>query len=82
MLHYPRNMFQFDYSFLSLLSSTWDAPKSLSISNSSFTHFLHDFHSIVELSQFGALISISNTTFTKISSCGAVLNSLDLIPVF
>ena len=75
-------MFQFDYSFAQLLSTPWPAPKALTITHCSFTHFLHNFQSIIELPYFGAVIEVSNSEFSKISSCGAIMNSLDFVPVF
>ncbi len=53
-----------------------ETPPTILISNSEFRHFFYDFNSLVEMNKFGSIVTIQNSKFEHLSSCGSILTNL------
>ncbi|TNV88206.1 hypothetical protein FGO68_gene9945 [Halteria grandinella] len=65
---------KFDVGSKTLLSSS-KSPPTLTLINSTFQNFLFQFNSLIQLNPFGGYIVIQNSTFERISSCGAIIKN-------
>lgn len=64
-------LFQFDLSLKTQLTS----PPTLTLKGCSFKNFFQEFNSLIETNAYGGHIVIQDTTFERISSCGAVIRN-------
>ena len=65
---------QFDYnSAVASLSS----PKALQIEGSEFRYNFGTYYNLIEVRSIGANVTISETQFHHISSCGAVIGNIE-----
>ncbi|CDW89500.1 UNKNOWN [Stylonychia lemnae] len=65
------SLIQFDISNQTTLAS----PQFLNIENVRFENFIYDFNTIIEINDLGGHISMINTSFTNINSCGSVIRN-------
>ena len=49
--------------------------QSLTFSNCVFKNFIYDFNTFIELNSWGGTVSISSTTFDRMSNCGSILRN-------
>lgn len=59
---------------------TFTDPSILIISNSEFHNFFYDFNAIVNPNQFGSIITITDTIFSRISNCGSIVKNYNNYP--
>jgi len=62
---------KFDLSTRTMLT----APPTLTITNVQFKNFLYEFNSFIELGDYGGFVTITDSTFTNMNTCGAVLRN-------
>ncbi|CDW87732.1 UNKNOWN [Stylonychia lemnae] len=65
------SLIQFDISSQTSLGS----PQTLILQNVGFENFAYDFNTIIELNDFGGHITLINTSFININSCGSVIRN-------
>ena len=74
LLPVPNAFIEFDYnSAVASLSS----PKTLNIEGCEFRHNFATYYNLVEVPSIGANLTISETSFHHISSCGAVIGNVE-----
>ena len=70
----PNAFIQFDYnSAVASLSS----PKELLIQGCEFKHNFGTYYNVVEVPSIGANVTIKDTQFHRITSCGAVIGNIE-----
>ena len=74
LLPVPNPFIQFDYnSAVSSLTS----PKQLLIEGCEFKHNFGNYYNMIEVPSIGANITVSETKFHHLSSCGAVIGNIE-----
>lgn len=56
-------------------------PNTLTISNWEFLNFFHDINAIVNTNQYGSLMTISNSIFSRVSNWGSVIKNYNSYPI-
>ncbi|CDW77598.1 UNKNOWN [Stylonychia lemnae] len=65
------SLIQFDITSQTSLTS----PQTLLLQNVIFENFVYDFNALIELNDFGGQITLINTSFININSCGSVIRN-------
>ena len=60
---------------------TFSTPNQLTISNCGFENFFYDLNAIINTNQYGSLMSISSTSFSRVSNCGSIVKNYNSYPL-
>jgi len=60
---------------------SFESPNTVVLSNCHFSNFFFDLNSIVNTNAYGSKVTISDTTFSRISNCGSIIKNYNNYPL-